>query len=130
METVPVIAIDRNRLKTIMNRRGIRTYAILSEATKIHQNSLVRMLHSEGFNTRSLTKLASALQCNPLDLLVTHGFAPFSLGVPGEEVEAPGELVEAPGDHDTDQDEPENNEEPGGAFDPDDSDEEGELVPA
>ena len=123
MESVSVLAIDRNRLKTMMNRQGIPTYAKLSAATGIHENSLVRMLKSEGFNTKSLIKLADALACNPLDLVVTTGFAPFSLGTPGEPVEAPG-------DHDTDQDESENNEEPGGAFDPDDSDEEGELVPA
>ena len=118
-----VIAIDRARLQRLMHRAEIPTYAKLSAATGIHENSLVRMLKSEGFNTKSLMKLAVALACNPIDILVTPGFVPFSLGTPGEPVEAPG-------DTDSDQDEPENNEEPGGAFDPDDSDEEGELVPA
>lgn len=59
----------RVKLLEVMERRGIRTQAELSERTGLSQNTITKIRRQHAFRHNSLDALCRALDCQPGDLL-------------------------------------------------------------
>lgn len=71
--------IDPARLDVAKERAGILTDKELAERTGMSTNTLVRLRKGLTFDSGTLDRLAEALQCSPIDLLVAEGAPePFS----------------------------------------------------
>lgn len=66
--------IDKYRLEFLMEQKGIKTLQELADMSGVHRNSLTRILRGERWTSDTATKLADALGCNPIDLLVARGY--------------------------------------------------------
>jgi len=74
--------IDKHRLEFLMEQKGIRTLQQLAEISGVHGNTLTRILRGEKWTSDTATKLADALDCNPIDLLVAKGYPDPKLAAP------------------------------------------------
>jgi len=81
------VVIDRSRVEILMQKAGFETYGELAVASKIHSNTLVRILQGGGWQSKSLQTLAKTLMCHPFDMLVAKGFAEPSLAMEDREPE-------------------------------------------
>jgi plasmid maintenance system antidote protein VapI len=57
-----------------MDREGVSMLQELAERAGIHPNTLTKVLSGESWTPETAVKLAVALNCNPIDLLVAEGF--------------------------------------------------------
>lgn len=74
------LRIDRERVEALMKRKGIETYQELSKVSGVHANTLTVVMRGGNWSTGTAEKLAAALNCNPIDLMVAEGFPePFSV---------------------------------------------------
>jgi DNA-binding Xre family transcriptional regulator len=46
----------------------------------VDRNTIVRLFNGEKFTSETVEKIAKALDCNPIDLMVTEGFPDPHLG--------------------------------------------------
>ena len=68
------LKVDEKRLALAMANAGIRQYEDLANAAKISSQT-IRNLRKDGICSMNvLVGLANALNCNPIDLIVTPGF--------------------------------------------------------
>lgn len=74
MESNAVIKIDKQKVQELMEARGISSMAKLADAASVHPNTVYKVLDGEAFDSKTLAKLATALQCQPTDLLTWNGF--------------------------------------------------------
>ena len=68
------LIIDRERIDILMRSAEIDTYVELAKRAQLHPNTLTKILKGEKWQSETVEKLASVLECNPIDLLVTVGF--------------------------------------------------------
>jgi len=76
MEKETMIRIDEQKLRELMENRGIDSMAKLAVAANVHPNTLYQYFKDQesSFDSKTLAKLATALQCQPTDLLTWDGF--------------------------------------------------------
>lgn len=68
------LKVDKKRLDLAMAQAGIRQYEDLATAAEISSQT-IRNIRRDGICSMNvLAALASALDCNPIDLIVTPGF--------------------------------------------------------
>ena len=68
------LRVDSKRLDLAMAAAGIRQYEDLADAASISSQT-IRNIRKEGICSMNvLSALADALNCNPIDLIVTPGF--------------------------------------------------------
>ena len=68
------LRVDEKRLDLAMAGAGIRQYEDLAAAAKISSQT-IRNIRKDGICSMNvLAALANALNCNPIDLIVTPGF--------------------------------------------------------
>ena len=68
------LRVDSKRLDLAMAAAGIRQYEDLADAAKISSQT-IRNIRKDGVCSMNvLIGLADALNCNPIDLIVTPGF--------------------------------------------------------
>jgi DNA-binding Xre family transcriptional regulator len=69
-----ILRVDEKRLDLAMASAGIRQYEDLADAAKISSQT-IRNIRKDGICSMNvLASLADALNCNPIDLIVTPGF--------------------------------------------------------
>ena len=68
------LIIDRERIDILMRSAEIDTYVELAKRAQLHPNTLTKILKGEKWQSETVEKLASVLECNPIDLLVAVGF--------------------------------------------------------
>jgi len=73
-ETEKTIRVDEKRLKVAMIAAGIKTDRDLAEKSGVDERTIrnVKRLGTCSFD--AWNKLAMAIGCNPIDLLVTQGY--------------------------------------------------------
>jgi len=80
MKELNRLRIDRTRVQALMTLHGVDTMQELSERSGVHVNTLTVVLRGGRWSAKTIERLAIALDCNPVDLLVADGFpAPFSV---------------------------------------------------
>ena len=73
------LRIDAERVKALMKLKSMTTMQDLAAASKVHPNTLTVVMRGGGWSAQTAERLAEALDCNPIDLLVTDGYrSPFS----------------------------------------------------
>ncbi|GAB4521546.1 MAG: hypothetical protein Kow0047_32480 [Anaerolineae bacterium] len=71
------VRISAKALRLMMSLRGITHQTDLADMAGISYRTLIAQLNNErGFRSESLERLATALNCNPLDLLEIDGYPP------------------------------------------------------
>lgn len=68
------LRIDSERIHALMEKRGIATLQELATLANVHANTLTPVLRGGGWSAKTAEKLAAALDCNPIDLLVTEDY--------------------------------------------------------
>ena len=68
------LRIDGERVHVLMRERGIGTLQELAGISGVHANTLTPVLRGGGWSAKTAEKLAEALGCNPIDLLVSEGY--------------------------------------------------------
>lgn len=68
------LRVNRQRVKELMVDRLIETQLELAQKAGISEGTLVTMLKGGSFSRESLEKVALALDCNPIDLLIADGY--------------------------------------------------------
>jgi lambda repressor-like predicted transcriptional regulator len=68
------LVIDRERVEILMKREGIQTFRELSEKSGLHKNTLTKVLSGQTWDSRTVEKLAGALNCSPIDLQTAQGY--------------------------------------------------------
>lgn len=66
--------IDEERVRALMKENGLHSYQDLAAASGVHANTLTVVLRGGGWSAKTAERLAKALNCNPIDLIVTEGF--------------------------------------------------------
>lgn len=79
---MPTLQIDSRAVKVLMATQGITTNEALARMSGFSAETLRRLLNGEEFRSSTLKALASALKCNPLDLLHVEGFPPPHMDAP------------------------------------------------
>lgn len=67
------IRIDKRRLETIMEMRGLDNESLAAAMGK-HYNSIIRLKQEQSTTLSNLEKLCQVLRCHPFDLIVAEGF--------------------------------------------------------
>lgn len=67
------IRIDRKRLETLMELRGLDNESLAAGMNK-HYNSIIRLKQEESTTLANLETLCQVLRCHPFDLIVAEGF--------------------------------------------------------
>jgi transcriptional regulator with XRE-family HTH domain len=68
------LRIDGERVHALMREKGIRSVQELAAMSGVHANTLTPVLRGGGWSARTAERLAAALGCNPIDLLVSEGY--------------------------------------------------------
>jgi DNA-binding Xre family transcriptional regulator len=69
------IRIDGDKLKLVAKREGM-TLGVLADAVGMHYNGIGRIVATGVTTLKTLEEICNVLRCNPLDLIVWHGFEP------------------------------------------------------
>lgn len=69
------VQINRNFVMTLLASKGM-TLRDLARQTDIGEATLYRLVNGATFKSDTLGRLALALECNPVDLLDSRGYAP------------------------------------------------------
>lgn len=81
-KTEALIKIDREKVEHFMRMRNMRSLRNLAILAGVHYNTINNCLRDgkdNGFSSDTLARLATALNCSPIDLMTCEGFAePFS----------------------------------------------------
>jgi transcriptional regulator with XRE-family HTH domain len=78
-----MVKISEQKVRMFMALVGIESQKALAERAGVGQTTLVALLHgSRSFTGDTLDRIATALECNPLDLLVTDGHPAPHMGAP------------------------------------------------
>lgn len=62
------LIVDGDKLDYWMEKRGIRSDSELVRRADVGANVVASLRRGNGFESRTLEKIARALECNPLDL--------------------------------------------------------------
>lgn len=74
-DTMPRLAVDWKKVRIYMALRGINTEGELTKIAGLNRETVVQLKKGEScFESKTVSRLAVALGCNPLDLLRTEGF--------------------------------------------------------
>jgi len=68
-----MLTIDKERVNVLMKRAGIKTYRDLASSAGVHYNTVTRVLNGSVFDSATADKLATALNCSPIDLMSAEG---------------------------------------------------------
>ncbi len=79
-----IIRVDARRLDIAMALAGMRTDESLAESSGVTSQTLRNIRASGTCSLRVLARLASSLNCNPIDLLITPGYPDPKLGALAE----------------------------------------------
>lgn len=79
---MPTLQIDSRTVKVLMATQGIATNEELAKISGFSAETLRRLLNGEDFRSSTLRALATALKCNPLDLLRVEGYPPPHMDAP------------------------------------------------
>lgn len=66
--------LDHRKLRAIMAMRGYQSVVELSKDAGVHAVTIYRAINGGGFRASVLDKLATALDCNPIDLIDTSKY--------------------------------------------------------
>jgi DNA-binding Xre family transcriptional regulator len=66
-----VILVDKIALKARMLERRIEFYGDLAELAGVSRPAIVNMIHHGNVRTKKIEQVAAALDCDPLDLIIT-----------------------------------------------------------
>lgn len=80
MLDIPEVKVDAKRIDIAMATAGIRQYEDLADAAGISSQTIRNIRASGVCSLKVLGSLAHALNCNPIDLIVTPGFPDPKLG--------------------------------------------------
>lgn len=75
------IRIDKRRLETLMEMRGLDNESLAAAMGK-HYNSVLRLKQEQSTTLSNLEKLCEVLGCHPFDLIVAEGFPEPFLAAP------------------------------------------------
>lgn len=78
------VKVDSRRLDIAMALAGMRTDEALADASGITRQTIGNIRNSGSCSLRVLSRLASSLECNPIDLLITPGYPDPKLGALAE----------------------------------------------
>lgn len=76
MEGDAMVKIDKAKVEQLMRERGFSSFTQLAAAAGLHHNTMYNVLDNPKFESVTLAKLATALECSPVDLMTWNGFAP------------------------------------------------------
>ena len=76
------IKIDELRVKQFMLMVGIETQLELARRSGLDKQTVSRALNGDTFRSDTLSKLAEALNVNPMDLVSAEGFPAPHMGAP------------------------------------------------
>jgi len=76
------LRIDRKRVEALMEKKGLLTMQELAKASGVHANTLTVIMRGGNWNAKTAERLAAALDCNPVDLLVAEGYPEPFLAAP------------------------------------------------
>ena len=68
------LRIDKRRVRYFMNRSEIDTQLELAQKAGLDKYTISRLLDGGTFTSGTVEKLATALRCNPIDLLEADGY--------------------------------------------------------
>lgn len=74
MEKTQCIRVDSRRLDIALAARGIRSDVELSELSGVDARTIRNVRRLGTCTFKVLNQLAAAIECNPIDLLVTPGY--------------------------------------------------------
>lgn len=75
------VKLNSKFVKYLLTDRDM-TARDLARLADISEGTMYRMLSGEAFNTVTLGKLATALECHPIDLIEAEGFTPPHMVAP------------------------------------------------
>ena len=61
--------LSRYKVRERMNTLGMENYTDVTRAGGPHQNTIYGVLDSDNWNSKTLSKIAVALQCSPFELI-------------------------------------------------------------
>ncbi|MCD6290359.1 MAG: helix-turn-helix transcriptional regulator [Anaerolineae bacterium] len=76
------LKIDERKVRVFMAMRGIDTVRDLARKAGIHEDTVWKVFKGRNFTAETLERLATALECNPLDLLTVEGYPDPHMGAP------------------------------------------------
>lgn len=75
--------INEEAVRVLMLRNNIKSIEALAKRAELNSLTVRRLFEGEmAFKSETIKKLAKALNCNPLDLLLVEGFPDPHLGAP------------------------------------------------
>lgn len=65
--------VSRFKVRQRMNILGMENYTEITKKSGLHVNTIYNVMDNDNWNSRTVSRIATALECSPIELIAVEG---------------------------------------------------------